>query len=1276
MKRSTTQPKRICIIAVGASGLTQVRKLAREWERGPWGRRFQFSLHYIGGDDLDPRDWPNVLDAVEGQDIVFLDTMGAPKDFSDALYDRMTRFSGHIVALNADRMNIRALTRLGSFSMGMMSKMGQRKRPGGDQPTSPAKMIRMARMMERVGRALPIGPLRDMRNYFWLVKYWQLANARNIENMLYLVGRDYLGYKDLPAAQPPVTIDGLLLMAPSPSEGVYETLDDLWRVHPRDASKPTIGLLYNSNTYPVDTHPATARLLERLRARFNVLPIAARRVEAEDLERLASLVYPDGHPQIDLLINLLAFRLGQGPMGGDARSTVKFLETLDVPVLHPFFLSKRTVDEWQADKSGVHTGEFLLHFFLPELDGSIEMTPVGAVDAASEGFADIDLIDERVDHLIGRAQKWVALRRKPNREKKLAILFYDYPPGEGQAGSSAFLDTFASLSALLTRLAQEGYAVKPMSADALRRVFIQEGRLNTPDWHRDGADHPKIAVDASTYRQLTADWAGLSDTVAQWGSYPGQVMSRDGRLLVPGIVNGNVFLGVQPSRGGVQRVQDRATYHDKGLAPHHQYVAFYRWLADVFGADACVHVGTHGTLEFLPGKEKAMSGDCAPDYLTGGMPHLYLYYLGNPSEAMIAKRRAHAVMISHMPPPFVPGGLYGEMQVLDTLLDEYREAVHLAPNRCAEIMADIQAQVDALGWHVGDVEDVEEIGALEEIEETLFAMRRSLIPGRLHVMGQGYSTGEATDFIVQFLRDATDGGTSLYAHLCHERGWNWGGISASPHQHAAELDTLEDAARAWVQAHVVGERSLQGATALEPVKHTASVLYHHLQRPLELDALCRALEGRYVPVGLSGDVFRNPEVLPSGRNMVQFDPRRVPSPSAMRRGEAIARHTLAQYLDAHGVYPRSVAVILWGLETAQTQGETVGQILAYLGIRMAPSSTPWEPKLQAIPAETLGRPRVDVTVQICGFFRDMFPNLLLLLQDAFERVGGLEDETGTNYVRTNMQHLRQALRAQGMEERDADELSLARIFGPSTAEYGTGVTQLVKSQGWQNEADLVANYVASLKHVYTKTRYGETVEGLFQQNLQRVQLVSQVRSTRDYEMTDLDHYYEFYGGLSKTVEQAAGQKAMLLVSDTHEGRVRTERVQKAIQRGARTRLLNPRWLDGMLAHDHHGGQQLADRIENLLGLAATTGEVDNCLFDEVNDRLVLDEDMRRRIQDNNPYALMAVVERLLEAEARGYWEADPDKLEQLKQVYLQLEGDLEGASFFNAGSQRGRGAER
>jgi cobaltochelatase CobN len=387
----------------------------------------------------------------------------------------------------------------------------------------------------------------------------------------------------------------------------------------------------------------------------------------------------------------------------------------------------------------------------------------------------------------------------------------------------------------------------------------------------------------------------------------------------------------------------------------------------------------------------------------------------------------------------------------------------------------------------------------------------------------------------------------------------------------------------------------------------------------------------------------------------------VPSASALRHGEKIAANTLEQYHNLHGRCPRSTAVILWGLETSQTQGETVGQILAYLGIRVARQAGQWLPGVELIPLAELGRPRIDVTVQICGFFRDMFPNVLALLQEAFALAGFADEPDEMNAVRAHARLLFSELRHQGMQEPQAREFSLARIFGPASSEYGTSVEQLVKNRAWAAEGELVAAYIDSLKHAYTPGHYGVEMSGLLNGNLSRVEVVSQVRSSRDYEITDLDHYFEFFGGLAKSVEQASGKRAMMLISDTHDGPARTETVTEAINRGVYARLANPAWLDGMLGHGHHGGHEIAKRMENMIGLAATTGAVDGQVFEQLNQRLVFDDAMRRRIQDNNPHALLDIIQRLWEAHTRGYWSPDSTTLEQLKQHYMAAETYVEGA---------------
>lgn len=1230
----------ITIISVSTVGLNQMRALGQQ---SPWRERLRLRLHYIGRDALRPTDWALVLESIQGADMLLLDLMGAPRDLSSALTQRLTGFPGHIVVLNGDSMATRALTRLGGFSMAGMAKESQ----SGEPPSLDA-IQRMTAMMEKIGSLLPVGKLRDMRNYLWLVKYWQFADPENCEQMLRLLARDYLGFGDLPKPEPPRTLDQVAIFDPV-ARRIFADLRQYHAAFPPDPTRPTVALLLRNTTYPVNLFPVAGQLIERLRSVCNVVPVALSRAVGNDLERLRAILAPDGRPQVDLIINLLAFRLGQGPMGGDPEGALALLRTLDAPVLHPFVLTKRTVAEWQADDQGAQVGEFLISIFLPELDGCIETFPIGAMQANGQGFEELTLIDERVARLIGRVQRWTALRRKPNAEKRVAIITYDYPPGEGNVGCGAFLDSFASLAAILQRLADEGYTVTPWSATELKERFISDAQINSPQWKRVERPDHDIIVQSATYHALTRTCPQWDSIRAFWGEAPGQIMREGEGLRIPGVRNGNIFLSVQPARGtGEQRIQQ---YHDTRLPPHHQYVAFYRWLEEVFCADVIVHLGTHGTLEFLPGKEKAVSGACFPDYLIGNVPHLYIYYSGNPTEAMIAKRRAHATIISHLPPPFVRSELYGDLAEVRALLNDYAQAGSLNPDQQASILNDIVERMRRLGWTWEGI---------EALEQTLYEHESSLIPGRMHCFGQRYTDEEAREFLVQTLRTADGERPSLFEVLCRDLRLPWKTIQETPERHADVLARLEAMARNWVQVHVLDERPLAHRDPAWQTLHAAAcAIRDGLRQCDELGGLMHALSGGYLPAGIGGDLFRSPEILPTGRNLVQFDPRRVPTAAALERGAAIAEATLDHYRQTHGAYPRRTAVILWGLETAKTQGETVGQILAYLGVRLVRRGV-WETRLEVVPLAELKRPRVDVTIQMCGFFRDMFPNLIELLHEAVALVAAQDEDDAYNPVRAHTRHLYDKLRAQGLSHDDADDLATARLFGPQNTLYGAGVDHLIKSQAWQSPVELAACYVDSLRYVYTRQRYGEAKPDLLTAQLSRVELISQVRSSRDYEMTDLDHYYEFYGGLVCSVRTTAGRQAHLMVADTTEGRVRAEPLQRAIQRGLRTRLLNPRWLDAMLAHDYHGAQQIAKRLEHMVGLAATTEAVDPALFEAANRCLIADETLRKRIEQNNPYALLESVDRLLEAHNRGYWQPGDEDLARLHALRSQLEDRLEG----------------
>ncbi|MEX2752800.1 MAG: cobaltochelatase subunit CobN [Candidatus Freyarchaeota archaeon] len=433
----------------------------------------------------------------------------------------------------------------------------------------------------------------------------------------------------------------------------------------------------------------------------------------------------------------------------------------------------------------------------------------------------------------------------------------------------------------------------------------------------------------------------------------------------------------------------------------------------------------------------------------------------------------------------------------------------------------------------------------------------------------------------------------------------------------------------------------------------------HLEESREMDSLIQALNGNYVFPNLGGDPIRTPEVLPTGSNTYQFDPRLIPSDVAYERGVEIAEKTLKQYYDKNGKYPESVAVVLWGFETVKTRGETVGQILGYLGVRIVREKSIWFPKLKLIPLEELGRPRIDVVVNMCGFFRDMFPDTMKLLDEAFNMVASLDEEENKNYVKKHSEALYRELVREFSDEKMVKRLSNARIFGPRSGEYGTRLTRLIETSNWESESQVAEAYIASMNNVYAENIHGEQADKIYRKILSNVELVSQVRDTHEYEVTDLDHYYEFFGGLSKAVEDVRGEKPEMLISDTTREQIKTETVDRAIQRGVRTRLLNPKWINGMLKHQYHGGQKIADRVEYLLGFAATTNKVENWIWSKVAEDYVFNEEMRKRLQENNKWALHEMMGRLLEANQRGYWQATQEELDKLRQLYLELEGELE-----------------
>jgi cobaltochelatase CobN len=1199
---------------------------------------------YYGIEEQDEKCGKRLVEDIKTSDLVFVDLMGSPSSLVEYVYMGLEECKGHIVPYGG---GAREYMRLGGFTAESMKSDNKK--------VDMARIAKMRNTAETLGKIMP-GKMRDMRNYSNIMKYFKTADNYNISNMLYLMLRDYGNIKNMPKPLDPKETVGAGICNPQ-NMYFYENYDEYIRDFPYDKSKPIVSMLFYGHTYPMDTSSSVAGIKKRIEEFANVLPVGISGDYKNNEDKIRNILLKSTEKPIDLIVNFMSFRLGAGPMGGDFQAAVDMLKEIDVPYFHPYFMSRRTVEEWKDSIQGASSSEVLISVMLPELDGCIETYPVGAMgepqyDAEFDIMTDeLTLIDERVDKLISRIQSYIHIKNMANKDKKIAIICYNYPPGESNLFGGAFLDTFNSIENILKNLHENNYDLDPLTKKELMERFTAGGIVNSGRYS-DACDKMIIYPDKNYKKDLENSF-DYDEMIKEWGNSPGNIMATDSNeFLIPGIVDGNIFIGLQPARGTNEDVEK--SYHDKTMPPHHQYIAFYKWIKEEFKADAIIHVGTHGTLEFLKGKECGMSGNCYPDRLLADIPHIYLYYCGNPSEATIAKRRSHANLIGYQPPVFIQGELYGDYSRLMSLIDNYHQSLSLAPQTSEDILSDIKELSEKLNLP----ED------LDEIESELYRMKRSLIPKGLHIFGEGYSMEESKEYAKGILRYSRNGITSIRELVAKSKGYDLNELLDNcQYETVKEID---DAAEKIVDFYFEN-KNLEGFPYIDKTnidEYIDSLNYgmgivETSGENHEMKGLLRVLDGKYNPAKLAGDIYRHPDILPSGYNLFQFDPRLIPTKTAYVRGEKICNNTLEAYKKEEGSYPLSTAVILWGMETSRTQGETFSQILAYLGVRISEKNSTWEPRFDIIPIEELGRPRIDVTINMCGFFRDMFPNLIGNLSEIFEALWQLDESDEESYFKRNTKRIYKKLLDEGYEEKKALELAASRIFGPKEGSYGTGITNIIETKNWEEEEQIGKAYIDSLQYVYNNRVRGKKIEGLYEENLKTVEIISQIRSNHEYEITDLDHYYEFIGGLSKSVEMVRGKKASVYIADTTGDRIHSESIEKSIGRGIRTRVLNPKWIDGMLEHQYHGVQKIADRFENIMGLAATTNKVEEWIYEDVYDSYVEDEELRKRLIDNNPYAYMDILEHMMEYYNRGYWDADEEKIEKIKELYLELEDNIE-----------------
>jgi cobaltochelatase CobN len=994
--------------------------------------------------------------------------------------------------------------------------------------------------------------------------------------------------------------------------------------------------------------------------------------------------------------------------GGDSDAwDVTALAALDVPVLQALALTSSRA-AWAGSAAALTPMDAAMQVAVPEFDGRLITVPFSFKETGPDGVPQYVADPERAARVAGIAVAHARLRHVPPARRRLAIMLSSYPTKHARVGNAVGLDTPASAVVLLRALREAGYDLGegfPEDGDELIHRLIATGGHDTEWLTEEQLAATPMRVPAAGYAGWFAELpAPLRESIqAHWGGPPGELYVDGDEIVLAGLRFGNVVVMIQPPRGfGENPV---AIYHDPGLPPSHHYLAAYRWLDRSFGAHAVVHLGKHGTCEWLPGKGLGLSAECAPDAVLGDLPLVYPFIVNDPGEGTQAKRRGHACVIDHLIPPMARADTYGDLAKLEQLLDEYATVSALDPAKLPAMRTQVWELISAAQLH-HDL-NVDAAPAAAEFDEFvlhvdgyLCEIKDAVIRDGLHVLGCAPAGEQRVTTVQAVLRAAQVwGGHSalpgLRAALAAHFGLNekalladpgqpvpthlpippslaaLSGLASAPARTGADvIDLLEAAAgrlvagldaAGWqreqvplVTAEVLGEAPPPVVAVLE---FAATEVVPRLERtPDEVANLLAALAGRYVPAGPSGSPTRGlVNVLPTGRNFYSVDPKAIPSRNAWDVGAQLAESLVARHLADTGSYPRSVGLTVWGTSAMRTQGDDIAEVLALIGCRPV-----WDDAsrrvtgFEVVPLAELGRPRIDVTVRISGFFRDAFPHVITLLDDAIAAVARRDEPAELNFVRA---HADADTAAHGDRRR-----ATTRIFGSKPGAYGAGLLPLIDARNWRTDADLAEVYAVWGGYAYGRDLDGREARADMESAFRRIAVAAKNTDTREHDIADSDDYFQFHGGMVAMVRHLTGSSPAAYIGDSAvPDLVRTRTLAEETRRVFRARVVNPRWLAAMARHGYKGAFEMAATVDYLFGYDATAGVVDDWMYEQLAASYVFDEQTSAFLRKSNPWALRGIAERLLEAADRGLWAKPPDDtLDRLRSVYLELEGELEG----------------
>ncbi|MEH2173925.1 cobaltochelatase subunit CobN [Nostoc sp.] len=1119
---------------------------------------------------------------------------------------------------------------------------------------------------------------------------------------------------------------------------------------------PKVGILFYRAHYLAGNTKVIDALCEALvQKNLQPVPVFVSSLREPDVQvELSEFFQPKEAESIAVLLNTTSFSLAR--LESETPQT-ELWQKLDVPVLQ-VILSGGSIEQWESQFQGLSPRDIGMNVALPEVDGRIITRAVSFKALQTRNpHLETDVViyepvSDRIEFVAKLAANWARLRSKPPQERRIALILANYPNRNGRLANGVGLDTPASCVEILQALRQAGYEVEnpPAQGDELIQR-LTDGVTNDPEGRESLPVHQSVSWEE--YQEYFASLPpavqqGISERWGigngQWGMGNGEEFSStlisnaqcpmpnpQSPIPVPGIKLGNIFVGIQPARGYDN--DPSLNYHAPDLEPTHAYLAFYYWVRETFGADAVVHVGKHGNLEWLPGKSVALSSNCYPEVAFGALPHLYPFIVNDPGEGSQAKRRAQAVIIDHLTPPMTRAELYGSLQQLENLIDEYYEADSLDPSRLPVIRDRIHELVIKENLHLdlGIQNETEIFNSesliLNSIGGYLCELKEAQIRDGLHIFGQCPQGRQLRDLIVAIARIPNRHSSGITRAIAQDWGLDFDPLTADLSMPSGEysivngtecrtlgdiVEVLEEHAALVVEQLINQDSEFRIQKSCrdamnrvcvgggDAMNHVSTWIRDRLlpalqKTPEEITHLLHGLDGGYVPSAPSGAPTRGrPEVLPTGKNFYSVDIRAIPTETAWDIGRKAAETLVEYYTQEHGEYPKTLGLSMWGTATMRTGGDDIAEALALLGVQPV-----WDGAarrvvdFEILPLAILGRPRVDVTLRISGFFRDAFPNLIDLFNQAVSAVADLDEPPEQNPLADAVRQETDLWTSQGLTIQEAVVRSRYRIFGSRPGAYGAGLQGLIESQNWTDDEDLARAYINWSSYAYSSgagEQGGRGAEILpnsqspiptsnsslltpnsplpspeaFEQRLSQMQIVLHNQDNREHDLLDSDDYYQFQGGLTAAVRSLQGKNPQTYFGDNSiPAQPRVRQLKEEIARVYRSRVVNPKWIAGVMRHGYKGAFEMAATVDYLFAYDATAKCAEDYMYQGIVDAYLLDPVVVEFIQQKNPYALRDIAEKLLEAHKRNLWEdVNIGTLEALRNLVHQAEAVIEEKS--------------